>query len=67
MRVLPSSFRMEEHPGDWVVLVNDCVVETGQDLSSCLARARSKHPKDEPTVLKIPGRGLQRRALPTSR
>lgn len=46
-------FRFEEHRGKWIVLVNDAVVESGTDLNSCLARARTKHPDQEPFVMKV--------------
>lgn len=51
--VLPGDFRFEEHEGEWVVLVNDRVVDTGPSLSHCLARVRLKHPREEPFVLKL--------------
>lgn len=51
--LLPVDFRIEEHRGEWVVLVNDRIVETGADLCTCLARARVKHPREEPFVMKL--------------
>ena len=49
----PSSFRFEEHEGEWIVLVDDAVVDTGRNLSACLARVRTKHPHREPFVIKL--------------
>ncbi|MDE1821827.1 MAG: hypothetical protein KGJ23_05250 [Euryarchaeota archaeon] len=63
-RFLPIDFRMEEHRGEWIVLVNDCVVETGTDLCTCLARTREKHPREEPFVMKVLPRGGAPRLRP---
>ena len=66
--LLPVDFRAEEHRGEWIVLVNDCVVETGADLCACLARARVKHPREEPFVMKVlPREGQARTHLPRVR
>lgn len=63
--VLPPNFRFEEHRGEWVVLVNDAVVETGSDLCACLARARKEHPTQEPFVMKVLYKDVHGHTLPS--
>lgn len=51
--LLPIEFGDARHQGKWIVLVNNTVVDSDKDLCACLTRVRSKHPGEEPMVLKL--------------
>lgn len=52
--VMSVSEELGQHLGDWVAVVGEDIVATGETAKEVYDKAREKYPDNEPFIMKIP-------------
>lgn len=46
--------RLGEHLGEWIAVVGDGIVASGDDIKEVYKASKTKYPKEIPLIMKIP-------------